>query len=167
MTGHPWYLVGAAELILIRRVGPADLTRPLHGQVRQAGRTRLKRKVPGWYPERRWSRRARQRWLPVHIGRWVSAGTERNPDAEWFWRRPPVVRGSGRGGSDRIDDHCQLYVAAELARQGIGDQDPQPVLELVLGELIGRRDQSGVLDQAKRPGQLQPGPLVRFDLHAG
>ena len=47
----------------------------------------------------------------------------------------------------------------------MGDQRAQPGFELLLDELIGSGDQCRVLDQPQRPGQLQPGPLVRLDVH--
>src|SRR5580658_9972575 len=68
-------------------------------------------------------------------------------------------RTSGRGRS-RVDGDRELDVLAELARQRIGDQGTEPCLELFLDELVGRGDQRGGLDQAKRPGQLQPGTLM-------
>ena len=39
-----------------------------------------------------------------------------------------------------------------------GDQRPQPVLEVVLGELVRRREQGGVLDQPERAGQARSTP---------
>ncbi len=73
-------------------------------------------------------------------------GAERHPDAKRVGRKLCVVAW-WQGGRDRgIDDDGELDVAAELTGQGIGDQDPQPVLELVLGELVRGRDESRVLD---------------------
>ncbi len=48
----------------------------------------------------------------------------------------------------------------------MSDQRPQPGLQLLLDELVGRGNQCRVLDQPEWPGQLEPGPLVRLDLHS-
>ena len=37
----------------------------------------------------------------------------------------------------------------------------------LLDEFVGRGDQRGVLHQPERPGELQPGPLMRLDLQVG
>jgi hypothetical protein len=74
-----------------------------------------------------------------------------------------------RGGRDRgrVDGDRQLDVPAQLPGQRVGDQCAQPGFQLFLDELVGRGDQRGVLYQAKRPGELQPGPVRGLDLHAG
>jgi len=67
----------------------------------------------------------------------------------------------------RVDRHRQLDAAGQLPGQRVGDQRPQPGFQLLLDEVVGRRDQRGVLHQAQRPGQLKPCSLVRLDLHVG
>ena len=54
-------------------------------------------------------------------------------------------------------------VAAEFVAEDGGDQRPQPVLEVFLGEVVRRGEQGGVLDQAERPGEVDPGLLLRAD----
>jgi hypothetical protein len=82
-----------------------------------------------------------------------------------------VVRLGGRvadvGGRGRIDRDRELDVAGQFPGQRVGDEGAQPGLELLLDKIIRRGDQGGVLDQAKRPGELQPGTLMRLNLHAG
>jgi hypothetical protein len=48
------------------------------------------------------------------------------------------------------DGHAD--VAAELSGQRAGDHRAQPGLQQVLGELVGRGEQRGVLDEAERAG---------------
>src|SRR5215510_16489914 len=74
-------------------------------------------------------------------------------------------RGGTVGGGGRVDGHGKLDVAAELTGQRMSDQAAQAGLKLFLDELVGRRDERRVLNQAERPGQPQPGPLVWLDLN--
>ena len=85
------------------------------------------------------------------------------PGREVLARAGPGHRGLRR----RVDGDGQLDVAAELLGQGLGDQRAQPGLQLLLDELVRRGDEGGVLHQAERPGEFQPGPLVRLDLQVG
>ena len=78
-----------------------------------------------------------------------------------------VCRDAQIGGGRRVDRDSELDAPGELPREGVGDQRAQPRLELLLDELVRGRDEGSVLDQAKRPGQLEPGALVRLDLHVG
>ncbi len=77
-------------------------------------------------------------------------------------RRDAEVRGRGR-----VDRDCELDAPGKLPRERVRDERAQSRLELLLHEFVRGRDEGSVLDQAKRPGQLQPGALVRLDLHAG
>ena len=83
--------------------------------------------------------------------------------AEILVRPGPGHRGLRR----RVDGDGELDVAAELLGQGLGDQRAQPGLQLLLDELVRRGDEGGILHQAERPGEFQPGPLVRLDLQVG
>ena len=71
------------------------------------------------------------------------------------------------GGGCRIHRHRQLDAAAELAGQRVGDQAAKAGLELFLDELVWGGDEGGVLDQAERSGQPQPGTLMGLDLEIG
>ena len=90
-------------------------------------------------------------------------GRLRRSRAEVLARPGPGHRGLRR----RVDGDGELDVAAELLGQGLGDQRAQPGLQLFLDELVRRGDEGGVLHQAERPGEFQPGPLVRLDLQVG
>ena len=79
-------------------------------------------------------------------------------------RGPGPDRTRHRGLRRRVDGDGELDVAAELLGQRLGDQRAQPGLQLFLDELVRRGDEGGVLHQAERPGEFQPGPLVRLDL---
>ncbi len=76
--------------------------------------------------------------------------------------------GRGRRGwradGHRVNRHRELDVTAEPTGQRMRDECAQPGLELLLHELVRRRDQRRVLDQPEWPGQPQPRPLVRFDM---
>ena len=116
-----------------RRPGPVTRGRP--GDPRPAGSCRsCRRGAPAWpsWPAP-WHRRA-----GIQVGRKAARGD--------------------RGGVHR---HRQLDAAAQFPGQRVGDQRPQPGLQLFLHELIRRGDERRVLDQPERPGQLEPGPLVR------
>jgi len=76
-------------------------------------------------------------------------------------------RGGHRGLRGRVDGDRELDIAAEFLGQGLGNQGAQSGLQLLLDELVRGGDQRGVLDQAERAGELQPGPLVRLDLKIG
>ena len=76
---------------------------------------------------------------------------------------PAAIAGRWRG----IDGDRELDVAAELLGKGLGEQGAQAGFQLLLDEFVGGGDQGGVLHQAERAGQLQPGPLVRLDLQVG
>ena len=80
---------------------------------------------------------------------------------------PGPARTRHRGLRRRVDGDGELDVAAELLGQRLGDQGAQPGLQLFLDELVRRGDEGGVLHQAERPGEFQPGPLVRLDLQVG
>ena len=75
--------------------------------------------------------------------------------------------GRHRGLRRGIDGDGELDVAAEFLGQGLGDQGPQPGLELLLDELVRGRDQGGIFHQPERPGEFQPGALMRLDLKIG
>src|SRR5262249_24687833 len=83
-----------------------------------------------------------------------AVGAERHSDAERVRRKVRVVALWQRRCDPRIDDDGELDVAPELTGQGIGNQDPQPVLELILGEFVRGGDEGRVLDQAEGPGEL-------------
>ena len=72
-----------------------------------------------------------------------------------------------RGLRRRVDGDGELDVPAHLLGQRLGNQGAQPRLQLFLDELVRRGDERGVLHQAERPGEFQPGPLVRLDLQVG
>src|SRR5216683_3354362 len=90
----------------------------------------------------------------------------------WPWRTRRVggfwVRLARRRSLDargRIDRDGELDVAAEFPGEGVRDQGPEPRLQLLLDELVGRCDQGRVLDEPERSCQLEPGTLMRLDLH--
>src|SRR5215472_13921160 len=94
-------------------------------------------------------------------------GAERRPDAEWI-RGEMWLVGWGQGRGHRgIDNDRELNVTPKFAGQCIRDQNPQPVLKLVLCELVRRRDEGSVLDEAQGPSELEPCALVGLDLHVG
>ena len=134
-----------------------------------AGTGRLAGPCPGIRPDRsRAGRRIRGRpGCPAPAGGWPRAVSE------WARAGPVAGHAAGRGrrgwraDGHRVNGHRELDVAAELPGQRMGDECAQPGLELLLDELVGRRDQRGVLDQAEWPGQPQPGPLVGFDMQVG
>jgi hypothetical protein len=70
-------------------------------------------------------------------------------------------------GQRRIDGDRDPHVATELTRECLRDDSAQVGLELVLGEVVGRREQRGVVDDAKGAGQADEGPVLRRDLFTG
>src|SRR5262249_22805699 len=74
-------------------------------------------------------------------------------------------RGGSSGGGGRGGGVGELGRSVGVTRQRASDQAAQAGLELFLDELVGRRDERRVLNQAERPGQPQPGPLVWLDLN--
>jgi hypothetical protein len=66
--------------------------------------------------------------------------------------------GRGRGW---LHGHGDADVAAVRRGQRLRDHRPQPGVEHVLGELVRRGEQRGVLDQAERAGQPDPGAVLR------
>src|SRR6266704_3677307 len=79
------------------------------------------------------------------LGRAIGRRAERHPDAQGTRRGLRLVGRRQRGGDRRVDDDGKLDVAAELAGERVRDQDSQPVLQLVLRELVRGRDQGRVL----------------------
>ena len=73
-------------------------------------------------------------------------------------RRFDAPRSSPSGR--RLDGDRDPDLPAVGGRQRAGDDRAEPALEDLLGELVGGREQRGVLDQAERPGQVDPGPVL-------
>ena len=53
-----------------------------------------------------------------------------------------------------------MDLPAQLVAEHRCDHRPEPILQVVPGELVRRRDESGVLDQPDGPGQTDPGLVV-------
>ena len=62
---------------------------------------------------------------------------------------------------DALHGDSDPDLSAELLRQCGGDDRAQPVLQIVLGELVRCSQQRGVLDQSEGAGQAYPGFVMR------
>ena len=100
-----------------------------------------------------------QSWLEIdHVGRGV---------VDRF------VRGVLAGFAGGVVRQRQSTVTAtRISRPSCWDRAvamhrPQPGLEDVLGEVVGRGQQRGVLDQRQRAGQLDPGSVLRGEVLVG
>ncbi len=71
------------------------------------------------------------------------------------------------GGTERgplqlgVDRHRDPDLGAEGVAQGVLEPRAEPALELVAGEVVGHRDDRGVLMQGDRAARGEPGPLAR------
>jgi hypothetical protein len=63
----------------------------------------------------------------------------------------------------RVDGDSDPDVSTEFLGEDGRDERAEPVLEIVLGEVVRRGEQGGVLDQAERPGEADPRLLLRTD----
>ena len=67
----------------------------------------------------------------------------------------------------RIYGYRNLDRPAEFPGEREGDERTEPGLQLFLHEGIRRRDQRRVLNEAERPGELEPGELACLEAHLG
>ena len=95
---------------------------------------------------------------PVLLGR-CACGLGRRPRPAGRLLRRASSAGGSAGRVLELDGDAD--VAAELLGQRLGEHPAHPGLEHGLGELVGRGQHRGVLDQAQRAGQVQHGVLLR------
>ncbi len=114
-------------------------------------------------------RRRYVEWICRHVDGWIDrrTGVDRAVDGPGLVGVADcVVAGrratGGRGGALElgVHGHRDPHLGAERVAEGVLEPGAQPALELVAGELVGDRDDRGVLVQRDRAARGQPGPLV-------
>ena len=66
-------------------------------------------------------------------------------------------------GEVRVDGDGQADLTAELVREGLGHRGPQPLLDEVLGEVVGNGDEGRVVEEADEASEAEEGPACYRD----
>ena len=113
-------------------------------------------------------RSAAARGRPSGTGRCRRAGRAPAAATPRGRRRGDDGLGAGRvghlgaaGGRRRVDDHGEVDRDAEVAAQRVADRAAQDPLDGVLGELAGRGEERGAVDEPERSGEAEERALLR------